>query len=360
MGGNSFGEAFRITTFGESHGSAVGVIIDGCPAGLELSETDIQRELDKRRPGQSGVTTQRSEEDVVSILSGVFEGKTTGTPIAMIVHNKDKDSSIYMDIKDKPRPNHADFTYFMKYGLRDWRGGGRASGRETVGRVAAGAVAKKLLAADGIEILGHTTEVFGIKSGDVSIDDIKSNAEKNPVRCADPEAAKRMEEAILKAKDEGDSVGGIVEVIALDVAAGLGEPVFDKLDGDIAKAVMSIGAIKGVEIGAGFEVSRRRGSENNDEFFIDGGRVTTKTNNSGGIQGGITNGMPLVVRAAVKPTSSIAKEQNTVDLSTMKQTTIKVKGRHDPCIVPRVLPVCEAMTALVLADHLLRNRCAKV
>jgi len=360
MGGNSFGEIFRITTFGESHGAAVGVVVDGCPAGLDLCEEDVQAELDRRRPGQSRLTTPRSEADSVSILSGVFEGKTTGTPIAMVVQNKDHDSSAYESIKDTPRPNHADYTFFMKYGLRDWRGGGRSSGRETVGRVAAGAVAKKLLSQVGVSVIGHTVEVAGIKTGDVTPADIADNTEKNPVRCADPAAAVKMEDAILAAKKEGDSVGGVVEVIAFKVPAGLGEPVFDKLDADIAKAIMSIGAVKGVEIGAGFGVSSRRGSENNDEFILKDGKVVTTSNNSGGILGGISNGMPIVVRAAIKPTSSIAKEQRTVDLAKMTETTIKVGGRHDPCIVPRVLPVCEAMVALVLADHLLRNRASRV
>jgi len=356
MSGNTFGRSFRITTFGESHGRAVGVVIDGCPAGLELSESDVQRELDRRRPGQSSVSTPRSEEDRATILSGVFEGRTTGTPIALIVHNRDHDPGAYEGIKSKPRPNHADFTYFMKYGFRDWRGGGRSSGRETVGRVAAGAVAKKLLSTKGIEILGHTVSVGGVNVGQVSYDDIRKNIERNPVRCADPAAAVEMEKTILAAKADDDSVGGVVEVLALNVQPGLGEPVFDKLDADLAGAVMSIGAVKGVEIGAGFEVARRRGSENNDPFTIKEGRVVTLTNNSGGIQGGISNGMPIVLRAAVKPTSSIAKEQKTVDLTTMEEAALRIKGRHDPSIVPRVLPVCEAMVAIVLADHLLRNR----
>ncbi len=356
MSGNTFGRSFRITTFGESHGRAVGVVIDGCPAGLELSESDVQRELDRRRPGQSSVSTPRSEEDRATILSGVFEGRTTGTPIALIVHNRDHDPGAYEGIKSRPRPNHADFTYFMKYGFRDWRGGGRSSGRETVGRVAAGAVAKKLLSTKGIEILGHTVSVGGVNVGQVSYDDIRKNIERNPVRCADPAAAVEMEKTILAAKADDDSVGGVVEVLALNVQPGLGEPVFDKLDADLAGAVMSIGAVKGVEIGAGFEVARRRGSENNDPFTIKEGRVVTLTNNSGGIQGGISNGMPIVLRAAVKPTSSIAKEQKTVDLTTMEEAALRIKGRHDPSIVPRVLPVCEAMVAIVLADHLLRNR----
>jgi chorismate synthase len=294
------------------------------------------------------------EEDKVTVLSGVFEDRTTGAPIAMVVHNKDVDSSAYLKIRDKPRPNHADLTYALKYGHYDWRGGGRASGRETVGRVAAGAVAKKLLSGLGVEILGHVIEVHGIRAGEVGVDEIRSNVEKNPVRCADLGAAKLMEKEILAAKEKGDSVGGVVELLALNVPPGLGEPVFDKLDGDIAKALMSIGAVKGVEIGAGFEAAGKFGSENNDPIALKKGRIVTLTNNSGGILGGISNGMPIVARAAVKPTSSIAKEQSTVDLKKMEETTITVKGRHDPCIVPRVLPVCEAMLAVTLADHALR------
>lgn len=354
MSGNSFGQVFRVTTFGESHGAAVGVVIDGCPSGLELRESEVQRELDRRKPGQSAVTTARKEEDRVEILSGVFEGKTTGAPIAMIVRNRAFESSPYEELRFKPRPSHADFTHFAKYGHYDWRGSGRYSGRETVGRVAAGAVAKKLLSALNVEILAHAVEIAGIKSKEVTVDEIRKNAESNPVRCADLSAAKKMEEAILAAKKEGDSVGGIVEVLALGVPAGLGEPVFDKLDAEIAKALMSIGAVKGVEIGAGFAVSKRRGSENNDAFAIKNGGVVTLTNNSGGILGGISNGMPIVARAAVKPTSSIAKEQRTVDLRTMKDASLAIKGKHDPCIVPRVVPVCEAMLALVLADHAIR------
>jgi chorismate synthase len=360
MSGNSFGEIFRITTFGESHGPAVGVVIDGCPAGIPLSNEDIQGEMDRRKPGQSSVTTSRKEEDKASILSGVFEGKTTGTPIAIIVDNKDQDSSAYAEIKNVPRPNHADFAYDEKYGFRDWRGGGRASGRETVGRVAAGAVAKKILKLQGIEILGHTIEIGGIKSAESSIEEIRKNPEKNPVRCADPVAAKNQEKTILEAKKEGDSVGGVVEVIALNSPTGLGEPVFDKLDSDIAKAIMSIGAVKGVEIGAGFKSKDLRGSENNDEFVLKNERVMTLSNNSGGIQGGISNGMPIIVRAAIKPTSSIALKQKSIDLSTMKDAKIEIKGRHDPCIVPRVLPVCESMVAIVLCDHLLRNRSSRI
>jgi chorismate synthase len=355
MPGNTFGEIFRITTFGESHGLAVGVVVDGCPPGLELSETDIQKELDRRRPGQGQLTTTRSEEDKVRILSGIIEGRTTGMPIAMIVENKDVDSTPYLEIKNKPRPSHGDYTYAVKYIHRDWRGGGRYSGRETVGRVAAGAIAKKLLASIGIEILSHTVNIHGVEVGEVSVSDIIENATKNPLRCANLEIAKKMEAEIIKAKQEGDSVGGIIELIALNVPPGLGEPVFDKLDADIAKALMSVGAVKGVEIGAGFKVAFKKGSENNDPFYIKNGKVRTKTNNSGGIQAGISNGMPIICRVAVKPTSSIAKRQETVDLEKMENTTIEIKGRHDPCIVPRVLPVCEAMLAIVLTDHAIRS-----
>ncbi len=355
MSGSSFGAVFRVTTYGESHGRGVGVIVEGCPSGLELSEADVQKELDRRKPGQGEVTTSRKEADKVSILSGIFEGRTIGTPIGMLVYNEDVDSSPYVELKDKPRPNHADFAFRMKYGHFDWRGGGRASGRETLARVAAGAIAKKLLATIGVEVLGHAREIAGVSSGPVTPEDIRKLGEKSPVRCADPKAARKMEETILKAKNAGDSVGGIVEVMALNVPPGLGEPVFDKLDADIAKAMMSIGAVKGVEIGAGFAVAKRKGSENNDAFYVEGGIVKTRTNNSGGILGGISNGMPIVVRAAVKPASSIAIEQDTVDLRTMRNAKIKIKGRHDPCIVPRVLPVCESMLALVLADHAIRG-----
>jgi chorismate synthase len=288
-------------------------------------------------------------------VSGVLDGKTTGAPIAMFAHNKDADSSAYADLVNMPRPSHGDFTYKEKYGHYDWRGGGRYSGRETLARVAAGAVAKKLLGRLDVEILGHTVSVKDVEAGDVSIDDIRSNVEGNPVRCADKEAAKTMESEIQNAKKEGDSVGGSVEVIALNVPTGLGEPAFDKLDADIAKAFMSVGAIKGVEIGSGFGGASMLGSENNDPFIIEDGKVKTKTNNSGGILAGISNGMPIVARAAVKPTSSISKKQGTVDLEKMENTTIEIKGRHDPCIVPRVLPVLEAMLALVLVDHAMRS-----
>lgn len=355
MSGNTFGKSFRVTTFGESHGTAVGVVIDGCPSGLELSEGDVQKELDRRKPGQSEVTTQRKEEDKITILSGVFDGKTTGAPIAMIAHNKDADTAPYLEFINKPRPSHGDFTYREKYGHYDWRGAGRYSGRETLARVAAGAVAKKLLKRADIEILAHTASIKDVKAENVSIEDIIANTEKNPVRCADLKAAEKMEAEILNAREKGDSLGGVVELLALNVPSGLGEPVFDKLDADIAKALMSVGAVKGVEIGSGFRAASMEGSKNNDPFYIESGTVKTLTNNSGGIQAGISNGMPIVARAAVKPTSSISKKQKTVDLERMEDTTIKIAGRHDPCIVPRVLPVLEAMLALVLVDHAMRR-----
>lgn len=355
MSGSSYGRIFRVTTWGESHGEAVGVVVDGCPPELELSEEDIQHELDRRRPGVSAVTTERQEADEVKILSGVFEGKTLGTPISMLVWNKDVDSRPYEPLKDIARPGQADLSYQQKYGIRDYRGGGRASGRETVARVAAGAIAKKVLASLAIQIIGHVVEVGGIRASDVRIEDIKGNSESNAVRCADLDAASRMEALIKEVKDAGDSLGGIVEVIALGVPAGLGEPVFDKLDAELAKALMGIGAVKGVEIGAGFEAAKLKGSEMNDEIYIGAeGRIRTRTNNAGGLLGGISIGEPVVCRIAVKPTSSISKPQRSVDMQKMEGVEIEIKGRHDPCICPRIVPVAEAMVALVLVDHLLR------
>jgi len=352
--GNTSGKAFSITTWGESHGLAIGVVIDGCPPGLELTETDIQVELDRRRPGQSEIATPRQEEDRVEILSGVFEGKTTGTPIAMQVMNKDADSSKYDIIRNTPRPGHADYTYQMKYGIRDHRGGGRSSARETIGRVAGGAVAKKILGRHGIEILAHVVELGGIKASSVTVDDIKANVESNPVRCADPEAAKNMLERVKQAREDKDSIGGIVEILALGVPPGLGEPVFDKLDADLAGALMGIGAVKGVEIGSGFASAAMTGSQMNDPFEMQNGKVVCFTNNAGGILGGISSGETIVCRIAVKPTPSIARSQRTVDLSDLSETNITIEGRHDPTIPPRIVPVAEAMTALVLADHLIR------
>lgn len=346
---------FRITTWGESHGRAVGVVVDGLPAGLPFSETDIQKELDRRRPGQSEVSTPRNEVDRVEILSGIFEGMSTGTPISMLVWNADAKSSAYDVIKNTPRPGHADITYMSRYGIRDHRGGGRSSARETIGRVAGGALAKLLLSRFGIRIAGHVIELGGIRTKNLSFEEILENVEKTPVRCADLEAAKKMLEKIAVMKQEGDSIGGIVEVIAKGVPAGLGEPVFDRLDADLAKALMSIPAVKGFEIGAGFVSARLRGSEMNDPFLMEAGKVSCSSNNAGGILGGISTGLDIVCRAAVKPTPSIGKIQHTVDLTTQENTEITIKGRHDPTIPPRMVPVAEAMIALVLADHMLRS-----
>ena len=355
MSGNTIGKMFKITTFGSSHGTALGAVIDGCPAGLELSNEDIQKELDKRRPGTSKITTSRGETDQVQILSGIFEGKTDGTPIAAVVYNKDMDSSAYAALRGKPRPGHADYCWETKYGHYDYRGGGRASGRNTIGHVIGGAIAKKLLEKEGIKVIAHVTKVGNIEAKTTDLSQIEENIEKNAVRCADLEAAEKMEELILDLKQKGDSVGGIVETIALNVPAGLGEPVFDKLDADIAKALMGIGSVKGVEIGAGFKSSEMQGSQMNDEFYFENDKIKTKTNNSGGILGGISNGMPIIARMAVKPTPSISKTQQTVDLERMENTEIEIKGRHDPCICPRVTSVAEASVAVVLADHLLRS-----
>ncbi len=352
MAGNALGTLFRITTFGESHGRAVGVLIDGVRPNMDFSEGDIQKELDRRRPGQSGVTTARSEADQVQVLSGVFEGKTLGTPICLLVWNKDQNPKAYDSIKNLFRPGHAGYTYLSKYGIQDYRGGGRSSGRETAGRVAAGGVAKQILAKRGIRIVGYTKSVDGITAQKI----VFSEIEKNPVRCPDPEAAKKMERKILKVKKEGDSLGGVVEAVIRNCPAGLGDPVFDKLEADLAKALLSIPAIKGFEIGSGFAAAAMKGSEHNDEFYKEKGtgRIRTKTNYAGGILGGISNGEDIVVRVAVKPPSSIPKAQSTVD-TRGKRRTIKVEGRHDPCLCPRVVPVVESMVALVIADHLVRQ-----
>ncbi len=347
-------------TWGESHGEALGVVVDGCPAGIELSAADIQHELDRRRPGMSEIASERREADEVLILSGVFEGKTLGTPISMLVWNKDVDSTPYDEIKHIARPGQADYSYQMKYGLRDYRGGGRASGRETLARVAAGAIAKKVLAYHNIGVVGHVVEIGGIRakarSEEVDLKEIKRIADMNAVRCADSEAAVQMQELIKRAKREGDSVGGIVELIATGVPPGLGEPVFDKLDAELAKALMSIGAVKGVEIGIGFGAARMRGSEMNDEFYIEDGKIRTRTNNAGGILGGISTGEPVICRMAVKPTPSIAKPQRSVDMEQMDEVELRIRGRHDPCICPRIVPVAEAMVALVLMDYMMIMR----
>ncbi|MDW7733115.1 MAG: chorismate synthase [Methanolobus sp.] len=355
MPGNTFGQSFRITTWGESHGAAVGVVVDGVPAGLKLSEADIQKELDRRRPGQSEVSTPRAESDTVEIVSGVFEGMTTGTPVSMLVRNKNANPGAYDYIRNIPRPGHADLFYMEKYGFRDHRGGGRSSGRETIGRVAGGAIAKKLLMSFGIEVFAHVIELGGIRAGPVTFEDIHDNVERTVVRCADLEAAERMLEQVRLARDEGDSIGGIVEIIATGLPAGLGEPVFDKLDADIAGALMGIGAVKGIEIGAGFECARMKGSQMNDAFVMEDGQIVPESNNAGGITGGLSTGLPIICRAAVKPTPSISKTQKSVDMATMEEIDIEIHGRHDPTIPPRMVPVAEAMVALVLADHMIRS-----
>jgi chorismate synthase len=356
MPGNSFGNLFRITTWGESHGSALGVIIDGCPAGLGISEDDIQHELDRRRPGQSRITTQRKEPDKVEILSGVFEGKTLGTPISLMIQNADVISKSYEDIKDTYRPGHADFTYETKYGIRDYRGGGRSSARETVGRVAAAAIAKKLLGIHGIKTFGYVKQVGDIVALNIDLDEI----ENNPVRCPDPEVAKEMIELIEDVRREGDSIGGLVEVVSKGVPAGLGSPVFNKMEADLARALMSIGGIRGFEVGLGFEAARRKGSEVNDLMYKDDtGKLRFRTNNAGGLLGGITTGEDLIVRIAIKPTSSIPKVQKTVDKFGDEKDLV-VKGRHDPCLCPRAVPIAEAMVNLVLVDHLLMSKVSRV
>jgi chorismate synthase len=355
MPGNSFGHSFRITTWGESHGKAVGVVVDGVPAGLELSEADVQKDLDRRRPGQNEVSTPRSESDLVEILSGVFEGKTTGTPVSMLVWNRNANPNAYDYIRNIPRPGHADLFYSEKYGIRDHRGGGRSSGRETIGRVAAGAIAKKLLALSGIEVIAHVVELGGIVASSFSLEDVRKNVESTPVRCADLAAAEKMLQCVRLAREDGDSIGGIVEIIATGVPRGLGEPVFDKLDADIAAALMGIGAVKGIEIGAGFESARMNGSQMNDAFILEDGAVVQKTNNAGGIIGGISTGMPIVCRAAVKPTPSISKTQKSVDMGKMEEVDVEIHGRHDPTIPPRMVPVAEAMVALVIVDHMIRS-----
>ncbi len=359
LGANSIGKEFVITCFGESHGRCVGAIIDGCPAGLPLTEEDIQKELDKRLPPNMEIVSARREKDAVEILSGTYDGFTTGAPICALVWNRQVISGDYASIKDKPRPGHADYPARIKYsGFNDYRGGGRFSGRITVAFVIAGAVAKKLLDAFGVEVLAYTTGIGEVRLGTTpSLEDVRRNTYGNAVRCPDPNVAEEMKETILRAKKEGDSVGGIVECVASNLPVGVGEPIFDSLDAEIAKMLFDVPAVKGVEFGAGFEASKLRGSENNDAYVMRNGEIEALTNNAGGILGGLSSGMPLVVRVAVKPTSSISKEQKTVDLSKMEETTIQVQGRHDPCIVPKAVPVVEASVAIVLVDQLIRAGC---
>ena len=355
--GNIFGHLFRISTFGESHGGGVGVVIDGCPPRLEISAAEIQLELDRRRPGQSKITTPRKEADTCEILSGVFEGKTLGTPIIILVKNQDTRSQDYDEMVQKYRPSHADATYDAKYGIRNWQGGGRSSARETIGRVAAGAIAKKILQQyANVEIIGYVKRIKDLE-GIVDPNTVTmAEVESNIVRCPDTEIADRMIELIEEVRKAGDSIGGVVECVARNVPKGLGEPVFDKLEADLAKGVMSLPASKGFEIGSGFAGTLLTGSQHNDEFYTDSqGNIRTVTNRSGGIQGGISNGENIIMRVAFKPTATIRKEQRTVTREG-EETTLAAKGRHDPCVLPRAVPMVESMVALVLCDHLLRHQ----
>lgn len=355
--GSSFGQLFRITTFGESHGGGVGVVIDGCPPRISLGEEDIQRELDRRRPGQSAIVSQRQEGDRCEILSGIFEGETLGTPIAILVRNEDAQSESYREIKDTFRPSHADFTYQAKYGIRNWQGGGRASARETVGRVAAGAIARQVLAHfyPELELVAYVIQVHHIGATVVVNAVTREEVETTPVRCPDHAAAREMIRVIEEARAGGDSLGGVIECVMRGVPPGLGEPVFDKLEADLAKAMLSLPATKGFEIGSGFQAAAMKGSEHNDPFEIREGEVRTTSNHSGGVQGGISNGENIVVRVAFKPTATIVREQQTVTAAG-EATTLSARGRHDPCVLPRAVPMVEAMAALVLCDHALRQR----
>lgn len=359
MAGNQFGKLFSITTFGESHGEGIGVVIDGCPAGLGITEALIQADLDMRKPGQSKLTTARTEEDKVQILSGVFEGKTLGSPICFFIKNKDQKSQDYDALKNVYRPSHADFTYDQKYGARDYRGGGRSSARETAARVAAGAVAKALLGFYGVEIFAYVSQVGEMKMDKHYSELDFSTRENNQVRCPDADWAAKMEQEIASAKADLDSVGGVISCVIKNCPVGLGEPVFDKLPADLGKAMLSINAVKGFEIGEGFAAAVMKGSDHNDFFETKDQRTITKTNHSGGVQGGISNGMDIFFRTAFKPVATIGKAQATIN-DQGESISLEAKGRHDPCVVPRAVPIVEAMAAIVLADHLLRNRSAKL
>jgi chorismate synthase len=355
--GSSFGQLFRITTFGESHGGGVGVVIDGCPPNIEIRSADIQQELDRRRPGQSRITTPRQEEDRCEVLSGIFENRTLGTPISILVRNKDARPADYADMAKTFRPSHADFTYEAKYGIRNWQGGGRASARETIGRVAAGAVAGRVLhaLAPTLEIVAWVAQVHEITAQVDRANVSRTDVEKNMVRCPDRAAAEKMAELIEQTSSAGDSLGGVIECVLRNVPPGLGDPVFDKLEADLAGAMLSLPATKGFEIGSGFAAARMRGSEHNDNFEMKDGRVRTSTNRSGGIQGGISNGEDIYFRVAFKPTATIAREQQTVT-TTGEETKLSARGRHDPCVLPRAVPMVEAMAALVICDHALRQK----
>jgi chorismate synthase len=356
LAGNSIGKEFTVTTFGESHGKVIGVVVDGCPAGLPLSEMDFQEELDMRIPADPRIVSPRVEKDHASILSGVFNGYTTGAPIALTVENKETRSSDYDAVKDLPRPAHSDYPARVRYGgFNDYRGGGRFSGRVTVALIMAGVVAKKLLNRMDIDVLAYTQAIGQVKSDKkLTASEIKANRYKEATRCPDPACCELMEQAIIAAKEAGDSIGGVIECQALNVPVGVGEPLFDTLDGDLAKALFAVPAVKGVEFGAGFKAAELRGSENNDPFRVVSGKVVTSTENAGGVLGGLSSGMPIVVRVAIKPTPSIAKEQQTVNISKMENASLSVKGRHDPCVVPKAVPAVEAAVAVTLVDHLLR------
>jgi len=356
--GNTFGNLFKLTSFGESHGSMIGGIIEGCPAGLEINKDLIQKDLDRRKPGQSKVTSPRKEDDKVQLLSGIFEGKSTGTPIGFLIPNINSKSQDYSNIKDVFRPSHADYTYEEKYGLRDYRGGGRSSARETACRVVAGSIAKQLLNNYGIKISAYVSSIGNIFADEKNVD-LNKDFDSNIVRCPDNEASEKMINLITELKSKGNTVGGQIKCIINGVKPGLGQPVFDKLHADLGKAMLSINAVKGFEYGSGFSGSKMTGSVHNDEFIVENGNVSTKTNNSGGIQGGISNGEEIYFKVAFKPVATIMSKQNSIDKE-KNNVELSVKGRHDPCVVPRAVPIVESMAAIVLADHLLRNRTSKL
>ena len=356
--GNTFGNLFKLTSFGESHGSMIGGIIEGCPAGLEINKDLIQKDLDRRKPGQSKVSSPRKEDDKVQLLSGIFEGKSLGTPIGFLIPNINSESQDYINIKDIFRPSHADYTYDEKYGIRDYRGGGRSSARETACRVVAGSIAKQLLNNYGIKISAYVSSIGNIFANEKNVD-LNKDYYSNIVRCPDNDASDKMINLITELKSKGNSVGGQIKCVISGVKVGLGEPVFDKLHADLGKAMLSINAVKGFEYGSGFNGSQMTGSEHNDEFIVENGNVSTKTNNSGGIQGGISNGEEIYFKVAFKPVATIMSKQNSIDKE-KKNVELKVKGRHDPCVVPRAVPIVESMAAIVLADHLLRNRISKL
>jgi chorismate synthase len=359
MSGNTFGTIFKVTVFGESHGDKVGMVIDGCPAGLDIDISKIQLELDRRKPGQSKITTQRKESDEAVLVSGIFEGKTTGTPIAGYIQNEDQRSKDYSHIATKYRPSHADFTYDKKYGHRDYRGGGRSSARETAARVMAGAIAKEFLRTSNIQVHAYVSQVGHLEMKDDPSRVNYIDAENNIVRCPKKDLAQEMIKLIEEVKADGDTIGGVVTCVIKNCPVGLGEPVFDKLHADLGKAMLSINAVKGFEYGSGFNGVHQRGSEHNDTFENVGGKVVTKSNNSGGVQGGISNGMDIVFRVAFKPVATIMKSQESIDQHG-EHATVEGKGRHDPCVVPRAVPIVEAMAAITIADHLLRHRSSQV